>query len=170
MAADIPDPVNHPYGRMFLATGNGTYDATTPYANGMDFGDDDLRFDLTNGVMTIQDAFTPMNQANLSSTDEDLGSGGVVLLPPQTGAHPNELVQVGKAKVIYLVDRDAMGGYNPNSDNIVQEISGQLEGGIWGIPAYWNGNIYFWGRNDRIRAYSISAGKLSASGRRKARL
>ena len=161
LAADIPDPVNHPYGRMFLATGNGTYDATTPYANGMDFGDDDLRFDLTNGVMTIQDAFTPMNQANLSSTDEDLGSGGVVLLPPQTGAHPNELVQVGKAEVIYLVDRDAMGGYNPNSDNIVQEISGQLEGGIWGIPAYWNGNIYFWGRNDRIRAYSIAAGKLS---------
>jgi hypothetical protein len=161
MAADVPDPVNHPYGRMFLVTGNGTYDATTPYANGMDFGDDDLRFDLTNGVITIQDSFTPMNQANLSSTDQDLGSGGVVLLPPQTGAHPNELVQVGKANVIYLVDRDAMGGYNPNSDNNVQEISGQLEGGIWGIPAYWNGNIYFWGRNDRIRAYSIAAGKLS---------
>jgi hypothetical protein len=127
----------------------------------MDFGDDDLRFDLTNGIMTVQDSFTPMNQANLSSTDQDLGSGGALLLPTQTGAHPNELVQVGKAEVIYLVDRDAMGGYNPNSDNIVQEISGQLEGGIWGLSAYWNGNVYFWGRNDSIRAYSIAAGQLS---------
>lgn len=163
MAADVPDPTNHPFGRMFLATGNGTYDATTPYANGMDFGDDILRFDLTNGVMKIQDAFTPMNQADLSSHDQDVGSGGVLLLPPQTGAHPNELVQVGKANVIYLVDRDAMGGYSPNSDNIVQEIGGQLEGGIWGMPAYWNGNVYFWGRNDRIRAYSIAAGKLSSA-------
>ena len=41
LAADVPDPVNHPFGRMFVTTGNGTYDATTPYANGMDFGDDD---------------------------------------------------------------------------------------------------------------------------------
>jgi hypothetical protein len=71
------------------------------------------------------------------------------------------LVHVGKANVIYVVDRDAMGGYNPNSNNMVQEISGQLEGGIWGMPAYWNGNVYFWGRNDSIRAYSITAGKLS---------
>jgi len=164
LAADVPDPVNHPFGRMFVSTGNGTYDATTPYTNGMDFGDDDLGFDLTNGVFTIQDSFTPSNQANLSSTDQDLGSGGPVLLPDQTGAHPHELVQVGKSGKIYVVDRDSMGGYSTTSENIVQEISGQLQGGIWGMPAYWNGNIYFWGRNDNLRAFSVTAGKLSAQG------
>ncbi len=164
LAADVPDPVNHPFGRMFVTTGNGTYDATTPYANGMDFGDDDLRLDLTNGVFTIQDSFTPSNQAYLSSTDEDLGSGGPVLLPDQTGAHPHELVQVGKLGKIYVVDRDSMGGYSTTSENIVQEITGQLQGGIWGMPAYWNGKIYFWGRNDNLRAFSVTAGKLSAQG------
>jgi hypothetical protein len=161
LAADVPDPVNHPYGRMFVTTGNGTYDATTPFANGMDYGDSDIRVDLTNGVLTIQDAFTPSNQANLSSADKDLGSGGAVLIPTQTGAHPNELAQVGKLGTIYLVDRDNMGGYSTTSDNIVQEFGTEI-GGIWGMPAYWNGNVYFWGASDNLKAFSIADDNLSA--------
>ncbi len=117
LAADVPDPVNHPYGRMFVTTGNGTYDATTPFSNAMDFGDDDIRLDLTNGVLKVVDSFTPSNQANLSSADQDLGSGGAVLLPAQTGAHPNELVQVGKSGTIYVIDRDNMGFYSTASNN-----------------------------------------------------
>ena len=30
LAADVPDPVGHPYGRMFIATGNGSFNATPP--------------------------------------------------------------------------------------------------------------------------------------------
>jgi Legume lectin domain/Chitobiase/beta-hexosaminidase C-terminal domain len=161
LAADVPDPVNHPYGRMFISTGNGTYDATTPFANGMDYGDDDIRIDLTNGVLTIQDSFTPTNQANLSSSDQDLGAGGAVLLPPQTGAAPNLLAQVGKTGTIYVVNRDNMGGYSTTSDNIVQEF-GTIIGGIWGMPAYWNGNVYFWGKDDNLKAFSLANGNLSS--------
>ena len=161
LAADVPDPVNHPYGRMFVTTGNGTYDATTPYNNTMDFGDDDIRLDLSNGVVTIQDAFTPSNQANLSSADQDLGSGGPILLPPQAGAHPNELVQVGKSGTIYVVDRDNMGGYSTSSDNNVQELTTEI-GGVWGMPAYWNGNVYLWGKNDNLKMFSVTNGRLSA--------
>jgi hypothetical protein len=160
LAADVPDPVNHPFGRMFVATGNGTYDATTPYSNNMDFGDDILRYDLTNGAFTIQDSFTPSNQAALNGADRDLGSGGVVLLPDQTGAHTRELVQVGKSGTIFVVDRDAMGGYSTASDNMVQELSTEI-GGVWGMPAYWNGNVYVWGKDDNLKAYSVTAGKLS---------
>ena len=162
LAADVPDPVNHPYGRMFVTTGNGTYDATTPFANGMDYGDDHIRFDLTNGVLTVQDSFTPSNQSNLSSADQDLGSGGSVLLPPQSGAHPNELAQVGKSGTIYLVDRDNMGGYSTTNDNIVQEFAIET-GGIWGMPAYWNGNVYFWGQPNNLKAFSLTNGMLSGA-------
>ena len=161
LAADVPDPTNHPYGRMFVTTGNGTFDATTPYNNTMDFGDDDVRFDLTDGLLKVEDAFTPSNQANLSSADKDLGSGGPVLLPPQTGAHPNVLVQVGKSGTIYVVDRDAMGGYSSASDNIVQELTTEI-GGVWGMPAYWNGNVYVWGKDDNLNAFTVTGGKLSA--------
>jgi Legume lectin domain/Chitobiase/beta-hexosaminidase C-terminal domain len=161
LAADVPDPVNHPYGRMFVTTGNGTYDAQTPFGNGMDYGDDDIRLDLANGVFTVQDSFTPSNQANLSSADQDLGSGGAVLLPDQPGAHPHLLVQVGKSGTIYVVDRDAMGGFNAASDNIVQEFGTEI-GGIWGMPAYWNGNVYVWGKDDNLKTFSVTNGKLSA--------
>jgi hypothetical protein len=54
--------------------------------------------------------------------DLDLGPGGVVLLPDQPGAHPHELVSIGKLGIVYLVDRDNLGGYNTISDNIVQEL------------------------------------------------
>jgi hypothetical protein len=161
LAADVPDPVNHPYGRMFVSTGNGTYDAATPFSNSMDYGDDDIRLDLSNGVLTVQDSFTPSNQSNLSSADQDLGSGGAVLLPPQSGAHPNLLVQVGKSGTIYVVDRNAMGSYSTTNDNIVQEFSTEI-GGVWGMPAYWNGNVYVWGKNDNLKAFSVTGGKLSA--------
>jgi Malectin domain/Chitobiase/beta-hexosaminidase C-terminal domain len=167
-AADVVDPVNHPYGRMFVATGNGTYDATTPYTNSMDYGDDHLRLDLTNGVLTIQDSFTPFNQANLNLNDTDTGSGGVLILPDQIGGgHIHLLVQVGKDGRVFLVDRDSMGGYcsacTTIDTQIVQELPAAIPNGLWGMPAYWNGNIYFWGNEDNLKAYSFANGLLSSS-------
>jgi hypothetical protein len=163
LAADVIDPVNKPYGRMFIATGNGSYDASTPYTNNMDYGDDHIRLDLTSGVMTVQDSFTPSNQASLNGGDADVASGGVLLLPDQSsGGHQRLLVQVGKEGKVYVVDRDSMGGYNTTKDNNVQEISGQT-GGLWSMPAYWNNNVYFWGNGSNLKAFLLSAGKLSAT-------
>lgn len=76
LAGDIPDPINHPYGRIFLATGNGDYTAGAPYTSSMDYGDSILDLDLTNGAPTIQDEFTPSNQAELDAYDGDQGAGG----------------------------------------------------------------------------------------------
>jgi len=163
LAADVIDSANKPYGRMFIATGNGTYDALTPYTNNMDYGDDHIRLDLTNGVMTVQDSFTPSNQATLNGQDSDVAAGGILLLPDQTsGGHQRLLVQVGKEGKIYVVDRDSMGGYSTSSDNNVQEISGQT-GGLWSMPAYWNNYVYFWGVGKTLTAFTLSAGKLSTT-------
>jgi hypothetical protein len=162
IAAEVVDPVSKPYGRMFIATGNGSFNATSPYTNSMSYGDDIINLDLSSGVMTVQDSFTPWNQANLNAADEDLGSGGVLLLPDQAGAHTHLLAQVGKEGVIYLVDRDNMGGFNTLNDNIVQEISGQT-GGVWGMPAFWNNTLYIWGQPNNLRAFTLSNGLLSTT-------
>ncbi len=160
LAADVVDSVNHPYGRMFIPTGNGSYDASTPYGSNMDFGDDELRLDLTGGVPTVVDAFTPSNQLSLDQSDEDFGSGGALLLPDQSvGGHKHLLLQVGKPHALYLIDRDTLGGYN-STDNIVQELQGQTVGS-YGAPAYWNGNVYAWGITDQLKMYSLVNGKLS---------
>ncbi len=160
VAADVIDPVNAPFGRMFVATGNGTYNASTPYGSNMDFGDDELRLDLNGGVPTVSDAFTPSNQLSLDQSDEDFGAGGTVLLPDQTsGSHTHLLVQTGKSQVIYVIDRDNLGGYN-NTDRIVQEVGGLAESS-YSSPAYWNNNLYFWGVDDHLRMFTLSNGHLS---------
>jgi len=56
-----------------------------------------------------------MNNQTLSDNDQDLGSGGVVILPDSAGsaAHPHLLIGAGKDGNIYLVDRDNMGKFSP---------------------------------------------------------
>src|SRR5215471_973239 len=163
LAADVVDPVNKPYGRMFVPTGNGVFNAAPPYNNSMSYGDDMIRLDLSNGVMTAQDSFTPFNQSDLKARDADLAAGGIILLPDQSaGGHTHLLAQAGKDGTIYLVDRDNMGGFNSTTDNVVQEIVGQ-SGGLWSVPAFWNNTLYTWGKLNYLQAFSLTNGKLSAT-------
>ena len=103
------------------------------------------------------------------SSDTDLGSGGLLLVPDQPGSHPHELVELSKAGSIYLVDRDVMTANNLhycsncNSDSqIVEELSGAI-GGAWSAPAYWNNNLYVWGASDFLKAYALSNGLISGT-------
>ena len=162
LAADVVDPVNHPYGRLFLATGNGDYTATKPYSAGMDFGDSVLNLDLTNGVPTVQDNFTPAIQANLDEYDGDQGSGGALILPDQTtGSYPHLLVQAGKSGEVYLLNRDNLGGYNTGGDQVVQGLPNEVgDAGAWTTPAYWNGTVYYWAQQDTLKAFSLVNGQL----------
>ncbi len=163
LAADVVDPTGHPFGRMFVSTGNGDYNAATPYTNALDYGDSILNLDLTNGKLTVQDEFTPYNQAALDGSDGDLGAGGVVILPDQAGPYKHLLAQEGKGGTLYLVNRDAMGGYNTVADSVVQEIRSTYAGaGIWGSPGYWNGYVYVGEQaQNPLKAYSLTNGVLS---------
>ena len=152
-------------GNVFLATGNGTFDTTNVPPT--ELGDTILKMASSN--LGILDYFTPYNQLNLDLSDGDLGSGGVLLLPDQPGNYPHLLIGGGKEGTIYLVNRDQMTKLNQhycssgcNSDpQIVQELQGVL-GGMWASPAYWNGNVYFWGQGDVLEAYSLTNGLLSS--------
>ena len=163
LAADQLNPSTLPYGRMFVPTGNGDYTAATPYNGTMDYGDSILRLDLTNGVPTIQDEFTPSNQASLDASDGDVGSGGLMVVPTQTtGNYPNLLVQTGKAGNTVLLNRDNLGGYNA-TDNVVQETDLIASFGTWSSPAYWNGTVYYAGQLDNLIASPLANGQLSTT-------
>ena len=165
LAADQLDPVNHPFGRMFVPTGNGDYNATTPYTNNMDYGDTHLALDLTNGVPTVEDEFTTNLQAQLNSMDGDVASGGMIVLPTQTtGPTPHLAVQAGKQGTLYLLNRDNMGGYNLTTDQAVQEQAYSVgDVGVWSTAAYWNGNVYIWGRFDNLKSFALANGLLSTT-------
>ncbi len=139
---------------LYFETGNGSFSANT---NGGDYSDSFVKLATTNGLR-VADYFTPYNQAGLSAADEDLGSGGPLLLPDAVGgtAHPHLLVGCGKEGKIYLLDRDNLGKYNPAADTqIVQEIPNAV-GGTWSCPAYFNGLIYYQGLGDVLKAFAIS--------------
>lgn len=171
-------PAGDANGNVFMITGNGTFDDMLNL-NGFpglgDFGDSIIKVGLSNGTPFISDYFSPWNTDNLNSTDEDLGSGGALLLPDQPGSHRHLLVQAGKGgsagqgpapfAAIHLVDRDSMGHFCStcvNDPNIVQEIPGAV-GGVWAAPAYWNNNVYFWGSADTLKAFSLNNGLLNAT-------
>jgi len=160
-----------PAGNAYVATGNGDYPGFTPApppSTALDFGDSLVRVSLQNGVPIPTDYFTPYNQQSLADSDSDLGSGGVLVVPDQTGPYPHILIQAGKQGRIYVVNRDKMtsdGSHYCNGCTIDPEIVETVNGigGLWSMPAYWNGNVYVWGNGDHLKAFSLSGGMLSGS-------
>src|SRR5262249_27231156 len=133
---------------------------------GVDYGDSIIR--LTQGG-SVGDYFTPWDQSTIDSANKDLGAGGVLLLPDQSGAHPHELITAGKNGAIYPVDRDNMGHFNAGNDSqIVQELpnifpNGQPDPGNFSMPVYWNGLVYFGPSNDTVQGFRLTNGLLSTA-------
>jgi hypothetical protein len=148
----------------YVSTGNGSFDANT---GGTNFGDSLLKLSASSTGVSLVDYFTPYNEAALNNADADLGSGGILLLPDQPAGSPHLhlLAQAGKEGSIYLVDRDQMGHFNPSNDNQIVQFIPSVTGGIWGMPAWWNNNIYFGGTNDSLKVFSFNpaTGLLSTS-------
>jgi hypothetical protein len=150
-------------GNVFFATGNGNFNANT---GGTDYGDSVLKLSPTG---TVVDYFTPNDQNNLEASDWDLASAGPVLVLDQPGPNPHLLMTAGKGGNIYVINRDNMGHYNSANDNqIVQSlvnifIKGVGEPGNFIAPVYFNGYVYFSPVTDKIQAFQITNGLLSAA-------
>jgi hypothetical protein len=142
-------------GNVFLATGNGRFDAAK---GGRDYGDSLLK--LNGGSLKLSDYFAPYNAAYLDANDSDLGSGGPMLLPDQSGPYPHLAVVEGKGGVLYLVDRDHMGHWQPgNNSHAVQTMA--VPNGVFGAMAYWNHYVYVLSDGDALRQFAVIDGKLS---------
>jgi hypothetical protein len=143
-------------GNVYAATGNGRFDASQ---GGRDYGDTLLKLSLNGNGLAVADYFTPFNADQLNSEDNDLGSGGPMLLPDQPGPHPHLAVIGGKAPLIYLIDRDRMGHFQAgNNGHAVQTFP--TKGGIFGSMAYWNHHLFVLSDSDNLRDYEVSNGTL----------
>jgi hypothetical protein len=145
-------------GNVYVMTGDGTFDANT---GGVDYGDSFIKLNPATGF-TVTDYFTPFNQAYLSVNDLDVGSGGAMILPPQTGTYPNEIIGAGKEAMIYVVNRDSMGGYSTTTNNNIQTVTGTGKG-FWSSPAYWNNSVYYAGSSGTLSRYTLTSGLLSTT-------
>jgi outer membrane protein assembly factor BamB len=160
-------PAADAQGNIYLLDGNGTFD-TTLNSSGFpihgDFGNAFLKLSAKNGKLAVADYFNMHNTLAESGRDEDLGSGGALLLPDCVDAsgHTWQLaVGAGKDRRIYVVNRNSMGKYTPKKNSaIYQEIDHALSGPVYSMPAYFNNTLYFGAVNDTLKAFSISNAKL----------
>lgn len=150
-------PAADSLGNIYLVTANGTFDVNN---GGSDYGDTVMKLGFNGSTFTVEDYFTPDNQGQMAQNDLDLGSGAAVLLPTQTGPNPNLLVTAGKTGTIYLLNQDALGGYTSTDSGVVEELPGAVKG-IWGAAVYWNNAIYFAGREDYIKEFSLTNGTIT---------
>ena len=145
-------------GNVYVPTGNGTFDAGS---GGRDYGDTVLKLALDGSSLAIRDYFTPHDQDRISNADSDVGSSGPTLLPDQPGPHRHLLLQPTKDSTIYVIDRDKMGKYQRDRDDLVQTV--HMGGGGYGAMAYWNGRVFFAASDDFLRGYTVKKGQLTVS-------
>jgi hypothetical protein len=89
------------------------------------------------GNMAFGGTFTPTNVWNLDINDLDLTSGGVMLLPNQSGSYPHLAVAGGKDGNLFLLNRDAMTGGGFNSAAALDTHPLDL---CWCGPSYFTGS------------------------------
>ena len=157
-------------GNIFFLDANGTFDATLT-ANGFpssgDFGNSFMKVSTTGNTLAAADYFAAYNLQSESDADQDLGSGGAMLLPDQTDANGvvrHLAVGAGKDTNIYVVNRDNMGKFNASSNNaIYQEIPAALSGGAWSMAALFNNTVYYAGVGDHLKAFPITSALLATT-------
>jgi hypothetical protein len=157
-------------GNIYLLTANGAFE-TALDANGFpinqDFGNSFLKISTAGGSLSVADYFTMFNEVAESAADEDLGSGGGMLLPDLTdsnGTVRHLVIGAGKDGNIYVVNRDAMGKFNSTDNSqIWQQVSGALVSTVFSTPAYFNGTVYYGDVGDTLKAFTISSAKLGTT-------
>ena len=126
-------------GNIFFLDANGSFD-TTLDGNGFpargDFGNSFLKISTSANKLAAADYFAVYNTQAESAADQDLGSGGAMLLPDLVdagGATRHLAVGAGKDTNIYVVDRDNMGKFNPGSNNslFTRKCPMALSGGVF---------------------------------------
>jgi hypothetical protein len=148
-------------GNVYVITGNGTYDGSKNFSESV------LKLSSTGSLL---DWFTPFNYATLDANDVDMGSAGPLILPDSVGSatHPHLLLATGKIAMLFLLDQTNMGKFHSGSNLDLQEVipvpppnTTQLDGGNYGVVAYWNGNIYSTGQNFPLSQFTISNGVIA---------
>lgn len=150
-------------GNIYLLQANGSFGTDldrSGFPQNGNFGNAFLKLSDANGKLFISDYFTMHDTAPQSATDEDLGSGGVLILPGVKDEQGNVCqlaVGAGKDRRIYVVDRDNIGKFNPVDDsNVHQELVGALPGPEFGMPAYRDGLLYYGAVDGPLMAFRLS--------------
>jgi hypothetical protein len=119
-------------GNLFFATGDSEH-AYNTYTGTTNIQETVAKVSPT--LNSVLDLFTPSDVFPLDQRDKDFGAGGVLVLPDQPGPVPHLAVGGGKDGRLFILNRDAMGGFhNP-------DIPASIKiGGCWCGESYYKGS------------------------------
>jgi hypothetical protein len=158
-------------GNIYVNTADGSFNANQ---GGNNYGDTMLKLQFNGSSFQIADSFTPFNQACINESDLEIGSVGIALVP-----NSSMLISGSKEGRFYMVNSQAMGGYDSTGDNhIAQEFmigehscdaetpgSGAAEGTGWnrmyGTPAFWNNNMYAQASSLQLKQFQFQNGTFN---------
>jgi len=159
-------------GNLYFLYANGTFDTTlngSGFPIGGDFGNAMIKLSTSGGSLAVADYFGTYNTVSESNQDEDLGSGGEILLPSQidaSGIAHQLVVGGGKDGSIYLADTSNMGKFTASSvtdSNIYQVVMNAIPGGSRSTPAFFNGVLYYGATYDPLKAFPMTNALLATS-------
>jgi hypothetical protein len=162
-------PAADPQGNVYIEVANGAFETTLDgngFPNQQDFGNAFVKLSLTGNKLAVVDYFTMTGTLNEDESDQDLGSGGPLVLPDLSngsGTTEHLAIAAGKDGAIYVADRTNMGKFNATIDSIYQELLHAVPEGVRGVPAYFNQTLYYCDQASSLKAFSISNAKVSAS-------
>jgi len=138
-------------GYLYLMTGNGTFDASI---GGRNMSESFVK--LAPRTLKLVDWFTQHDAQYLNDNDEDLNSGGVLLIPG-CGC----LLGGGKQGRFFLLNSSKLGGYSMNDSQVRQAFQASNGGEIKGSPVYYvsptlGALTYVWPETDFLKGFRIN--------------
>jgi len=140
-------------GNVYVITGNGTWDGSK------NFGESFLKLSSS---LSLLSWFTPDNYSSLNSGDEDLGSGGALLIPGTSYVFGG-----GKQGTVFLLNTSNLGHEQSGNGQVHQTFS-FASGEIHGGPVYYdspvNGPVvYDMAVSDHVKEYSFNGSTFNTS-------
>ncbi|HEX2600754.1 MAG TPA: hypothetical protein VHL32_01480, partial [Gemmatimonadaceae bacterium] len=138
-------------GNLYVVTGNGSVGDAGDPTNPTNRGSSALKLTPSGGTLSVASYFTPFNFQFLNDNDLDYGGMGALLLPGTS-----MYLTGGKDGKLYLLDRDAMGGYQSSTNDVQQIVPlGGNSANMQCQAAYYTGSakelVYVWSENDPLR-------------------
>ena len=142
----------------------------TDFRRSQDYGNAMMKLSTAGGKLAVADYFEPYNtrcrverrhRYGLGRSDAAAGHDGCV----RHGAAPDWSARERTA-IFMWADRDNLGKFNqrPRTTAIcIRNLPNALANGAWSSPAYFNGTVYYAGRNDTLKAFPITQAKLATT-------
>jgi len=144
-------------GNIYVAVGNGTPGSNGNISDLINRGESALKLTPSNGTLTVNSFFSPHDVEQLVASDLDLGVTGILLIP-----NTDRALTGSKDGKLYLLDRNDMGGFDPNADNNLQVIDLGSTAHLRSSFAYYKGQqneyVFSWSENGLLRAFPYDRG------------